>query len=498
MPLGPYVKPVFDNRASTRSLSDLIRSRGDLEAQRQLQRGDSAARMWGAVGQAGQMVGQSLADLREWKANEPFRKEQLAQIAERQTARSKAANLEGLNQMAGAAQMAPEQRAGLLEREGYFPEAEQARAMGSRRMSDVRSRITANATVFGKGAQILREVQRDPSLYAELQPALVDLASSVHPDLGKEIPPTYEPERIKGLLQFAADAQAEATKRAADLKRLDNITDAVKRVDTTRKTLAGWLESAKTEADWNANLDLARAIGVEEADIAQFGPWGPDAPARAAAMVGKEKKDEAGFTLGRNQVRYDPSGKVVARGPLGPEPADGASIAQRGAAERWKANALKAAEEDFAQAYYPRPAVNVQGRPYQPEYTPTQEQQAQAVRKLDAQKAQIQRSYQAQLGVSGSRSLADLAESKPPAPAAPDGPAFDTRTIRGRETWVPREAQPAAPAASPAPSATATPSVPPRSKGVRARADVIARGQQLGMTPEEAIADATARGYLVR
>ena len=256
--LPPFRREPYNNRAATASMASLIRSRGDIEAQGALAQGNARAQMWSGIGQT---VGNTMASLVEYKMDAPRREAEQLALTEAKRQASERSNLRGLEQMAGAAQMPPEQRADLLEREGYFPEAEQARAQASRRMNDVRSRIEANATIFGKGEQALREIQRDPSRYPEVRPMLVDLAASIHPDLGKEIPETYEPGQIKGLLQFAADAPADAPRKAKDLQQMDAASKRVGGLDTQLKKVAGWLAPSRSEDDWTGNLALAPSGG---------------------------------------------------------------------------------------------------------------------------------------------------------------------------------------------------------------------------------------------
>lgn len=187
----------------------------------------------------------------------------------------------------------PEAAADLLEQQGAWAPAQKLRAnAGAIRQQAIDQgleRVNQYKTLYGQGAQFLREVDGKPDLYGGMRPKLVELAGAVDPRLAQEIPETYDPERIRGMLQFTEGAAAVAETQAnglAKLKEAQTATDdAVKRRRLHQSALADWLSTAKSAEDWQGVTDGAYAMGIPEETIAEFGPWAPDAPERARQMA---------------------------------------------------------------------------------------------------------------------------------------------------------------------------------------------------------------------
>lgn len=507
MAIGPYVRRPYDNSSATASMADLIRRRGDIAAQRELQRGDATAQIAQTVGQAATGM---MSDLLRARSDQRVQKERDAQIADRQLERDQRAralsrenNQEGLDQMASAAHLTPEQTADLYDQSGYTREAQSKRDDATKRrdqsIASALQRINLTKTTVGQGAQILQEIQKDPTLYEELRPKLVELAGSIDPGLANEIPQTYEPNTVTGLMQFATQAAVEAESHARGLAKLKDAQqdglDSLQRTTKQRVGIAQLLSTAKTPEAWNSIITHATDEHWAAPDIIEsFGPWSKDAPANAAeiALGPKTEKPGAPIRTRPGDILRDPNDptKILATNPVAPKDADpGPSRAQRGTYEDRKADELGKAEESlrhdlapkpvtydrYGQAAPPPPGWTVRtqggtpvkgpdGRPQmdpttgQPVieggtsfYVPSEAAKRERFAQHEQTKTQIMGTYHAQMGDEG--------------PAAP-----------------------------------ATPTPVASTKRVLARADVIARGQQLNppLSPEEAIRDATARGYDVR
>jgi len=452
----PFVPDRYDNTRSTARIGDLIRARGQDAADAEARRGAISANLWSNVGQTiagtiGNMINARQQD-REWKSGQPERDLRGLQVQEATRAIGKKKNLEGIFQMT----QDPKELIAILEREGYRDEAAKVRADYTKQGEDIlkglHDRVNQHKTVFGQGAQLLSEVEKNPALYPEIRPQLVELASGIDPQLATEIPEQYEPEKVRGLLQFATTAAADSAMRSKALDQLQARRTqrlGVEEADTKdREWLGNWLSTAKSSEDWQASLEQAKNIGVPDTTLAQFGAWDQDAPARAAQLaVGPQAPATAGSkedlyrayakAVGKPYVALTFADKLAAdraaatatRAPQR-DPASGVSQAQRAAAERWKQTELRKVEAAFKARQ-------------QNELGADQPIPGEWVTDLEAEKDQIQQSYLEQLGLPRTPApdvrRAEAPPPPPPSPGAPLGAAPATAAPAGRfEVVTPR------------------------------------------------------------
>lgn len=158
-------------------------------------------------------------------------------------------------------------------------------------VSSALERTNQHKTLFGQAAQMLQETADKPDLYPQLRPKLVDLATTLDPRLAGEIPEQYEPDRVRGMLQFAqggaqqAETQARALKAFQDSQTMTD--DRVKRAKSQTEAVGGMLSIAPSEEYWNHILETATDWGVGEDVVGAFRkiPWSREAPKLAASLA---------------------------------------------------------------------------------------------------------------------------------------------------------------------------------------------------------------------
>ncbi|MDO8597645.1 MAG: hypothetical protein Q7R45_13615 [Sulfuricaulis sp.] len=133
----------------------------------------------------------------------------------------------------------------------------------------------------------------------------------------------------------------------------------------------------------------------------------------ASGRAPTDTQPPPGFTLNPGDTRYDAAGKVIATRPSAPTQADqGASLAQKGQAERWKQDRLAELEAQFSKSR--AGGMDAQLNPIVPMTT----------EQLNRAKAEIQNSYLSQLGLpphtlGGVNTGQSQAMAPPPAMASP-------------------------------------------------------------------------------
>jgi len=332
----------------------------------------------------------------------------------------------------------PIEAAKLLEGEGDFTNARLLRDKASeirlKSVDDMHQRLDQHKTVFGQGAQMLKEVEARPDLYPEVRPRLMELAASLDPNLAKEIPEAYEPEKIRGLLQFAqgaAEASAIRQRGLVTLKEaLAQTDDSVKRTDGYRKSLSDWLSTATTAAEWDATKQHAGALGIPSSVVDEFGAWDDKARDRAREKGLTPEQREVAARAGIDDKRADATAKETERNHrvmegiarqrearLKTTDAGGITPAARATAERWKSDQLEQLEREFADRS-PTWEDGTRIPPIKPEMSVDQLRQRQLA---------IENSYRAQVSLPALKTLPASwtggEATPPPAPAvAPKAP----------------------------------------------------------------------------
>jgi hypothetical protein len=152
--------------------------------------------------------------------------------------------------------------------------------------------------MYGRTAQLLDEVQRRPDLYPQLRPQFVEMAGALDPRLAQEVPESYDPQRVRGMLQFVTGGAEQVDLRSRGLAALEaahaETENALKRDALYRESLSNWLATADDAEEWRSTQAYARRFGIPAETIAQFGDWSPEAPVRAARLGMTPAQQRAG------------------------------------------------------------------------------------------------------------------------------------------------------------------------------------------------------------
>lgn len=347
-----------------------------------------------------------------------------------------------------------------LESQGRWKEASTLKTkqadIQTAQLDQVHQRINEGKTLFSQGAQFLTEIQKQPDLYTQLRPKLLEMASSVDPRLVDEIPEQYDPARVKGMLNFVTGAatEAEARSRALDTakEKLALKGDAAKALELDHKIASEWFSVSPNQQDWESSLEHARAIGVSDDVLNKLGPtWSPEAveQARRLGLTPEQRGPKTGTptdwddylaTYARDvahkpvsalttadkdaaRQRFATSGRAPDTGP-----STEATLAQKATAERWKADELAKLEERYRASIAPyRTAKGVEvptdGKG-QPAYFFDKANSPiipMTLEDLDKAKKQVQTSYLAQINAA------------PGGPVATGVPAAVAATLKGQK-----------------------------------------------------------------
>lgn len=266
-------------------LADLIRDRGRSAADAELRRGDISANMWSNLGQT---FAGTLSSLVRDRADAPRRQFEALQLEDATGRIHRDRAIRDVGRLTQGDPDAYAREVGLIDPErGRVLEAGQ-REQRYQLMTQIAQRLHQQKNVFGRTAQMLAEVETRPDLYPQMRPHLVELAGSVTPELASEIPDTYDPTSVRGLLQFASGAAEQTAKRERGLYLLhegeQELDNTLKRDKLYTESLSSWLSTATSQEDWDSVLEMSRGLGMPEETISRFGGWSPDAPARASRM----------------------------------------------------------------------------------------------------------------------------------------------------------------------------------------------------------------------
>jgi hypothetical protein len=157
-------------------------------------------------------------------------------------------------------------------------------------LNGIGERLDQHKTIYGQGAQLLQEIETRPDLYPQLRPKLVDLASSIDPSLAAEIPEAYEPQQVRGMLNFTTGAaqMADARSRsvAAAKLRFDERKTEQERLELDRKIVGEWFSVSPSQDDWADSYARAKDLGVSNEVLGKVGEtWSPEAQERARQML---------------------------------------------------------------------------------------------------------------------------------------------------------------------------------------------------------------------
>jgi hypothetical protein len=147
-------------------------------------------------------------------------------------------------------------------------------AARKQRADSLKAEIDAEASLTDKWLGRLRGLpDGDDELYQLYRQHI----TKEMPDLGAQLPPTYDKAGLERVQQVGLTA-----KEYADLQR-QALEFAAK--GEWRQSTGAALATATTAEEWNEIQQGQRELGAPKAVLAMFGPWAPDAPARARQMA---------------------------------------------------------------------------------------------------------------------------------------------------------------------------------------------------------------------
>jgi hypothetical protein len=286
-------------------ISDLIRRRGDIEADAILRQGDIRARRWDATGDT---IARTFSDLVRFREDEPRRRYLTAQAGLMEGELADRQRQQLFQQRVREYATLPQDEA-LSKLEQEFPlEGRQMREaqqkLYAQNVRALHTRVDEQKTALGRGAQLLRELDTMPEAYADVRPKLLEITSSVNPELAQHFPQQLTAENrdnVRGLMQMMTDGAQQLEIQTRALKDIeDAISRPTKRAEDlntlTRSIAQLYYSEADTADEWNAAMEYARdEIGAPASVLKRFGNWDDAAPERAAQLaMTSAQRTEAG------------------------------------------------------------------------------------------------------------------------------------------------------------------------------------------------------------
>lgn len=443
-----YQATPYDSRFGTARMGDLIQTRGSAVAQGHLQRGAAAAQAWTSLGQ---IVSGTMSDLVKLKMDEPRRRYEQARMDKAEREERRASNLEGVMQMAG--QLPPDEGIELLRREGYQKEAgellKQVSEARRQALTEVKTQYEVKEQRLNEALNLLAGVEATPkaqrqTAYAAAVPKMRELVGD---ELAQMLPDQYDPAFTPRALEWGMSAKDKlATRREALTLAEKKPKDARDADEYFTKAGATWLSTVDSQEEWDQAVSALGKLGAAPETLSKFGTrYSPEAVAKAASFVQKERPPAAagsfedyvqtlearndGKPLSKTQMlearrEWNAAGRAPASGGRDLE---NTRVDNLRAAEQWKQREISNLEKAIRAGEF----VNWS----------TGEQDAAAI---DREKARIQTSYQAQLGM---QPAVDAAPPPPPGPRNA-GSMGDLLPVASHEP-AGRPAPPVRPAGSP-------------------------------------------------
>ncbi|MHB1260326.1 MAG: hypothetical protein ACYC2H_01280 [Thermoplasmatota archaeon] len=277
-------------------MSDLALELGNVKATGSLRKG---AAWGGAVQQVGQIAQRTMADLAEYKEQEPFRESAVAKATAETAAAKRAAEFEVALKEAG--QYDPDDAIEFLRTKGFAEEAskmlkelEQARRDGietSVKKMDLAGKSLTHAAAVLSGVK--DAVGNEAEAWTAARPKIAEL---VGPELAKALPEQYDPAFVERSMKWGMTTKDRLSAQAEELRNA-NLTGKDKRERDTHFTasLSRLLPLATSPEDWNEVIENAKGLGAPSETIAKFGTeFSPEAVAKAKAIGAPVDKTPAG------------------------------------------------------------------------------------------------------------------------------------------------------------------------------------------------------------
>jgi hypothetical protein len=294
----PYQRPLYDDRASSARMSDLIRNRGAIAADQQARSGQ----IWGGyTQQMGNTVARSLADVARARNYEAETAKDRAQTAAIEQKTRNEANLKGVLQKVG--HLPPQEAADVLRREGYSDEAskllKESTALISAQLDLDKAQYDKAQRGLATALGYLDSVGKAPAAAqaAQYQTVLPKIREALGTELGALLPDQFDANLYPQMIGFGTSLEqrvkehAEATDLAKQAAAAENMAQADK---LWTQSLARMFKGASSQEEWDGVLAKAKGY-VPSVTLAKFGEaFSPEAAAHAATFLDPEKAESPG------------------------------------------------------------------------------------------------------------------------------------------------------------------------------------------------------------
>lgn len=293
----PFQRQPMDRTAHRGRMVNLMLRGGDVEANEAQQQGAIRAGLW--TGLSGIAAG-TMADIfsPEAQLKEQEMADREAQLKDRERARSRANNLDGLMQMVG--EMPPDDAADVLDREGYRDEAAKLRQQTKAKRDIIREEQvtqwqTAQKHLQDAAALMMSVTERStPEAQAAQYAAVLPKVRELLGDDGAAqlgVTDQFDPAVVQG----AAEWTMTAAQRVQHRRQMwtDANTESRSKQERLQQGalfLAGLQADVDTQDEWDANIALAKAMGVPDEAVDVLGPeYTPEAVAKAQKLMPPKK-----------------------------------------------------------------------------------------------------------------------------------------------------------------------------------------------------------------
>lgn len=293
----PFQRQPMDRTAHRGRMTNLMVRGGDIAAQGALRQGDISAGVWSGIANiAAGTAANIFSPEAQLKRKEIASRE--ADLVDKERARSRERNLDGLMQMIG--EMPPDDAADVLDREGYRDEAlklrQQTKAKRDMILDDQRQKWEGAQQNLDQASRLMMSVterstpEAQAAQYAAVLPKVRELLGAEGAtQLG--VTDEFNPEAVAGAAEWTMTAAQRVNYRRqmmADAKTEAKTKE--ERLQWGATFLAGLQSDVDTQDEWEANNALAKALGVPQEAVDLFGPeFSPEAVAKAQKLAPPRK-----------------------------------------------------------------------------------------------------------------------------------------------------------------------------------------------------------------
>ncbi len=185
-----------------------------------------------------------------------------------------------------------------------------------RAVNAFQERISGLKHPVARADALLAEAGRNPALWPEIRPQLVDVTAGVSPELVSGIPEQYDAGRVQQIGQFVTATSAQLDTLARTTARSAALLKGHADVKEWRETIAESYVTATSPEDWQAIGGTFRKLDHPTINTAldSFGEWSPEnaakvnrqmmTPAQRAALDASGEKPLTRAQYANEEFRY--------------------------------------------------------------------------------------------------------------------------------------------------------------------------------------------------